>query len=221
MRPSAYPTMFGLSSGVYDLYAIDGNGCRIDTIGVVLEDPEPILVELGDNLRLSLGDEVELQVDVQNAVGSDMIYSWSTSDMEILSCTDCPAPMLNTLHSTFVKVNVTDENGCTGEDNIQVLVNKKREIFVPTGFSPNNDDINDNLSVFGKIGSRVLSFMVFDRWGELVYELKDFEIDNKTSLWDGRFRNQEMPGGIYIWKAEVQFIDGYQESFSGETTLIR
>lgn len=102
---------------------------------------------------------------------------------------------------------VTDSAGCRAEDQIQVSVEKPRKVFVPTGFAPNGDFTNDLLLVHGQSGSKALDFKVYDRWGELVFELKDFSFNDEHMGWDGNFRGQACEPGVYVWILEVEYVD--------------
>jgi len=124
-------------------------------------------------------------------------------------------------YSQYFEVRVVDSLGCYGEDRIQVIVEKPRKVFVPTGFSPNGDLSNDILQVHGQSSARVLEFRVFDRWGELLYEATDFQINDTTTGWDGNFRGKAMDPGVYVWVLQVQYMDGAKETFKGNTTLVR
>ena len=73
----------------------------------------------------------------------------------------------------------------------------------------------------GQSGTRVTSFQVFDRWGELLYQDLDFMINDVSRGWDGTFKSQNMPSGVYVWYVEVEYADGMTDSFKGETTLVR
>ncbi len=64
-------------------------------------------------------------------------------------------------------------------------------------------------------------FRVFDRWGELLFEQSDFQV-NEGVGWDGTFRNKPMASGVYIWYLEVVYpFDDAEETLWGQTTLIR
>ena len=75
--------------------------------------------------------------------------------------------------------------------------------------------------VHGTEGTKVLTFQVFDRWGELLYEAADFDVNDESIGWDGNFRSKEMPNGVYVWFAEVEYSDGMKEVLKGSTQLIR
>ena len=96
-----------------------------------------------------------------------------------------------------------------------------RTVLVPTAFTPNQDGQNDRLLVHGKDGAHIIVFKIFDRWGEQLYEQQDFPINDPVIGWDGTFKGQQMNSGVYIWTLEVEFIDGFRQLYSGQTTLLR
>jgi gliding motility-associated-like protein len=96
---------------------------------------------------------------------------------------------------------------------------------VPTGFAPGQggSSLNEALHVHGnsKLVDQISLFRVYDRWGEVLYEASSFGINDTSIGWDGTFRGQDMPAGVYAWYLEVEFVDGTKESYKGNTTLIR
>jgi gliding motility-associated-like protein len=122
--------------------------------------------------------------------------------------------------NTF-EVYVVDALGCIGENSITVKVLKPRRIYVPTGFTPNDDNNNDILLVHGQESAKILDFRVFDRWGEMVFQSKDFTPNDVTAGWDGTFRDKPMLPDVYVWVLEVEYLDGYKEVLHGQSTIIR
>jgi PKD repeat protein len=86
----------------------------------------------------------------------------------------------------------------------------------PSGgiYDPNSFDNDIFFPVFRGIDEYQL--MVFNRWGELIFETFD-----KNVGWDGYYRNQLSQQDVYIWKAIVKFTNGNQETYVGELHLIR
>ncbi len=210
----------GLDSGDYFAYVRDANGCievYPDTIHIY--EPLPIEVNTGADQTILFGDLGYLNSEVINHIGQ-LNYFWSPADS--LTCLDCPNPTaIGLQYQTSYTLTVVDENGCEGEDIHTIFVRQDRNVFVPTGFTPNGDGINDLLSVVGQDGVIINSFNVFDRWGELVHQSVDFDINDVLTGWDGNFRAKEMPTGIYYWTAEVTYTDGTDGIHQGETTLLR
>ncbi|HYG52734.1 MAG TPA: gliding motility-associated C-terminal domain-containing protein, partial [Flavobacteriales bacterium] len=58
--------------------------------------------------------------------------------------------------------------------------------------------------------------LIFNRWGELIFESTDV---NKG--WDGYYRGVICTQDVYVWKADVTFIDGREFSATGDLTLLR
>jgi len=178
-------------------------------------------VDLGPDIHIPFGQDTQLFATVINARGLTQ-YAWSPADSIWLSCLDCRNPAVYSLgHPTYFEVVVTDSLGCRAQDQILVSVEKQRKVFVPTGFTPNGDFSNDLLLVHGQSNSKALDFKVFDRWGEMVFQVKDFAFNDDSMGWDGTFRNQPCDPGIYVWMLEVEYVDGVREVFKGNTTLIR
>ena len=89
-------------------------------------------------------------------------------------------------------------------------------VYVPTGFSPNNDGNNDFLQTY--IGGNVEEFLfvIYNRWGE-----KIFETDDRLSLWDGTYKGVELSTSVFVYKINVQYMDGTTEVKGGNITLVR
>ncbi|MBN8702044.1 MAG: gliding motility-associated C-terminal domain-containing protein [Bacteroidetes bacterium] len=110
---------------------------------------------------------------------------------------------------------IYNEGGCTDESSVDICILEPTSIFIPDIFSPNGDGLNDVFYVRGK-GIRELKFVVYDRWGEKVFETKDSGIG-----WDGTFRGKDVPAGVYIWLVEAELFDETEISEKGNLTLVR
>lgn len=215
------PRQISIGAGTYVPKIMDKNGCTVELPPITVNQRDKIEVELGPDITIELGENTQLFTQVANAAGA-VRYAWTPSDSIWLSCLDCGDPFVDSLYySQYFEVRVVDSLGCIGDDRIQVIVEKPRKVFVPTGFSPNGDLNNDLLLVHGQSSARVLEFKVFDRWGELLFEAGDFQINDDTVGWDGNFRGKAMDPGVYVWVLQVQYMDGAKEVFKGNTTLVR
>ncbi len=219
--PNGSAIQIGVSAGLYNPQILDANGCAFIVTPIEVTQPAPLQLDLGPDIQILFGQDTQLLASVQNAQGMPQ-YTWNQSDSTWLSCMDCRNPSVYSLEFTrYFKVVVTDSVGCRAEDQIRISVEKPRKVFVPTGFSPNGDFTNDLLLLHGQKNTKVLDFKVFDRWGELLYQLQDIELNDETMGWDGTFRGQACDPGVYIWLLEVEYTDGVREVFKGNTTLIR
>ncbi|MCP4123239.1 MAG: T9SS type B sorting domain-containing protein, partial [Bacteroidetes bacterium] len=213
-------SIVGLSAGEYNVYVKDAYEC-LWYEPASIENPPEFVVEIDpEEAQINVGDSILLSAFSTN--GTEPVqYFWSAPYEGTLGCTDCLDTYAKPQNTIHYSLNGEDANGCRASTSILVVVIKDRMIAVPTGFSPNGDYINDLLLVHGKERTKVKMFRVFDRWGELLYEKGDFEVNDPNIGWDGTYRSTEMNTGTYIWFLEVEYIDGVEEVFKGQTTLIR
>jgi gliding motility-associated-like protein len=213
--------LVGLTSGEYIVRVRDDVGC-IFTDTVLIEEPLEIIVDAGEDIYVEFGEPAPILVSVQNGQ-IPLFYSWTPNDsLASLSCDNCPVPLATPANDMFYQVQVTDANGCIGYDDIAVRLNKVREVYVATGFSPNRDGVNDYLFVQGGEQSmRVVEFKVYDRWGETVFTAADTPLNVAEQGWDGLFNGERMNSGVYGWTAVIEFADGERLLYKGNTTLIK
>lgn len=221
---SANNVMLALGAGSYNVKVSDGKGCMANT-NVILQEPPPVEVSLGMDTTIILGDSIRLNATVNNAAGFARL-DWSAYLLDSITCIDqpdCETVEVKPPYSNTYRVKVTDDNGCTGTDEVRVNVFKPKGVYVPTGFSPNADQTNDLLVVHGKERqvNKILLFRVYDRWGELLYEDHNFPVNELSRGWDGSFRGQACDPGVYVWVLEAEYVDGFVERLQGNVTLIR
>ncbi|MEL7020589.1 MAG: gliding motility-associated C-terminal domain-containing protein, partial [Bacteroidota bacterium] len=213
-------TFTNLTAGTYSIVAQDENSCFSEPVEITIPQPEELTVSMDRLFTYQLGDSVQLEPKINGGTG-DLLYSWTPADSTLLSCLDCPNPTVTTSFQTSVVLTVTDENNCQTSVSTQIIVEKNRNVLVPTGFTPDDNGTNDRLVVHGDPKARVKYFRVLDRWGELLYERNNFMVNDTQMGWDGTFRGKNAPAGVYIWYLEVEFVDGAEVFYKGTTTLIR
>ncbi|MFN0216501.1 MAG: T9SS type B sorting domain-containing protein [Saprospiraceae bacterium] len=213
----------GLNSGLYTLTALDANDCQKTDV-IVVNAATPINVDLGDEINIGLGDQATLLATVNVPLDSILSVVW-TPPFDSSECPDpgCLTQVVTPFVSTVYNILVQALNGCTAQDKVTVIVDRRRQIYVPNVFTPNEDGTNDLFTIYAKPGSvsKILSLQVFDRWGEALITLKDFLPNNPTIGWDGSFNGEPMNPGVFVWVAEIEFIDGQRELFKGDVTVVR
>ena len=214
------PTLIGLEAGAYNVFIIDSQGCLFYGDAEV-PGPGQFVVDAGPDQTISLGDTIQITANSGNAQGA-VEYVWIPPYEGIISCQECATSYFYPQSTAIFELYGIDEKGCESEDLLTINVEKPRLAVVPTGFTPNGDQVNDILLVHGLPGTMVTSFKIFDRWGELVFEAHDFEVNDVNYGWDGTVRGRDVAGGVYIWQLEVEYpYDKETGQFTGETTLIR
>jgi gliding motility-associated-like protein len=105
---------------------------------------------------------------------------------------------------------------------LRVFVQKTKPVYIPNVFSPNNDGVNDVFFIqAGNQVARVRSFLVYSRWGETVHQYYDFLPNDPAYGWDGTHRGKVLNPAVFVYHAEIEFIDGRVELFKGDITLVR
>lgn len=108
----------------------------------------------------------------------------------------------------------------TGSNNPTISILPSLKIIIPSGFSPNNDGINDNFAIIHPFNSSI-SLEVFNRWGNIVYKN-----GNYNNEWYGKgvgnFLGQDLPAGTYYYVVNATDKSNNQVSnFVGYLTLKR
>ncbi|MEN0006224.1 MAG: gliding motility-associated C-terminal domain-containing protein [Bacteroidota bacterium] len=213
------PFFANLFDGSYTVFVQDSSGC-IEQYDVSILPPPPISVTLGEDPTIALGDTYALQAETENPATAT--FTWSGLSIDT-NATDPSNLLVLPFESTAYSVTVQDTvTFCTATDNIFITVSKERRIFIPNAFSPNNDGANDEFYIFAGPGIRTIkSFRVFTRTGNMVFEQEDISPNDPNVGWNGMFLNQALNTGVYVYMAEIEFLDGIVEVFDGSVMLMK
>ncbi|MBX2973881.1 MAG: gliding motility-associated C-terminal domain-containing protein, partial [Flavobacteriales bacterium] len=157
------------------------------------------------------GGAVQLQ-----AYPAGLHYTWSPAEYLSNDTIADPTAMIDA--TTWFTVTVSDDI-CSKDARVLVEVRELRceepDIFVPNTFTPNGDGQNDVLYVRGNnIAS--LEFMVFDRWGEKV-----FESDRLDRGWDGTYESKPVDPAVFVYHLTAYCVDGQRYFTKGNVTVVR
>lgn len=218
LDPSFTSTITG---GEHYITYIDKQNCEwTDTIPV--PEPAEIVVTFDPaSIEIELGDSLVITPYITGATGDNFVWDPASA----LTNPDTLFPTLYTFESVNLMLTITDEKGCTGKGTLPVEVDPNRNVYIPNIFIPGNSEgLNDYFTPFIGLGVETINYMqVFDRWGELMYERKNFRPDELelTSGWDGRFKGKFVEPGVYVYSIEVLFLDKKKLLYRGDVTVIR
>ncbi|NUQ23548.1 MAG: gliding motility-associated C-terminal domain-containing protein [Saprospiraceae bacterium] len=211
--PFAIPN---LPAGSYTLYVRDANSCTVE-VDVVIPTPQELVIDLGPDQTIRLGDSILLD-PVLSFTAATFTWTPRTDLTDSVSLATYAGPILTTTYT----LTASDENGCQAEDAITIFIDKKRRVYVPNAFSPDDDGINDYITVYADTDVvAVKSFRIFDRWGNLLFFNGPFQPNIESYGWDGEFKGKPMNAGVYVYFAEIEFADGQVETFKGDVSLLR
>lgn len=171
-----------------------------DTIYITVEDPM-IAVDSVDLCRN--------RTDTLDAgIATDMTYLWDNGDTSRFLVIDQPG---------IYKVQLFDPaKVCVNERVFAVEeVGCGYVLEVPNAFTPNSDGLNDRFAPLG-VDFELISFRVYNRWGELLYETND-----PNASWDGTYKGEACEQGVYTWVVSFRDDLGQEQIDSGNVTLLR
>lgn len=202
-----------LQTTAYVLESFSSQGCPKagkDTVLVTVRPP--VAASAGRDTTAVLGQPLQLQA----SGGTE--YQWSPATN--LSAADIANPVAIFRESyggsLRYTVRVATPEGCfdTASLSIRVFATGPN-VFVPTAFSPNNDGLNDLLRPIAAGMQRVNQFLVFNRWGQLLYT------DRNGRGWDGMVNGQPQQTGVYVWMVDATDFSGRKIVQKGTVTLLR
>lgn len=212
LSSDAFLTLDGLEPGVYIFLFQAANGiCTAsDTVEVeILPLPE---ADAGPDFDVFIEEVFMLGGNPTSPTA--VSYEWSPSALGDFD-SSAPNPTGFLTESTTFVLTVTDENGCVAIDSVRVSIIPS--VVISSGFTPNDDGVNDvwiidNIELFS---NSLVS--VFNRWGQLVYRQRAY---NAGNAWDGTYEGSQLPIGTYYYTIELND-PRFPEPFTGPITIYR
>lgn len=212
-NPKATPQV----TTVYTVIGKDRDGCFADSAKIPVKVYPMPRIFAGNDTTVSTGSTIQL-----HTTSSPDITKWKWSPAAGLSCIDCPSPGVAVKGTVTYRVDVVNEGGCRGFDEVTVqAVCNGANYFLPNTFSPNGDGSNDIFYVRGKGVNRIHSLKIFNRWGQIVFEKRDLMPNDASAGWDGTFNGRKADIDVYIYIAEVICENSQIVPLKGDVTLIR
>jgi gliding motility-associated-like protein len=206
-----------LLAGDYTVKIEDRFGCFFEET-YSISDPPAFVVDVGNDVFVELGEQVTIAPNINFPVDT---FFWLPDP---LMCDPaCWELQWTPKASVDLLLTAVSEKGCVAADSVRIGVIRNRNVYIPNVFSPNDDGVNDAFTIFGRIPNvqRINKFMIFDRWGNLVFEQKDFLPNDESSGWNGRINGSMAPNGVYIYVAEILFYDEELIEYSGSVMLVK
>ena len=204
--------------GNVNIYVRDARNCIIDSL-VFFETGIPLTVELGPDITINVGEDVLISFETNVPLAQIDTIEWNSNPLIV--CSNCESFTLNPLLSTAVIVNITDVYGCMASDIVNIIVENDDKIYIPNIFTPNNDGINDFIAVYGNDHiEEIIDFTIYDRWGEIVFQARSFQVNDEAINWDGSLDGKSMFPAVFVYR--ISYLDkaGKIKEETGDITLL-
>lgn len=157
---------------------------------------------------------------IDSSIGKIISYNWYFGNGNTSTDQNPPPQLYPTVDRDklfSVRLIVQNNLPCYDTAYMQLKVLYNCYIAVPTAFTPNGDGLNDYLYPMNAWKARNLEFRVYNRWGQQVFETKDW-----MRRWDGTLNGNPQAPGVYAWYLTYTHVDtGKQYFLKGTTVLIR
>ncbi len=210
-------------SGNYTFRALNVYGCEFEDSLVVKE-----LIEYSDVSLLSpdtlIIDSDNIQGSFEVDVVSDLDYSLHWLPAEGLTCYDCENPEITEGYALSYTLTIENEYGCQSQITTNIREKEKPvDIYIPNIISVDGNNINDGFTLYGNVDkiAYIKSLLIFDRWGNKVFEGRQLPINEPTMGWRGQFNGIKVEQGVYIYFASVKLLTGKEQQYQGDITVIR
>ena len=191
--------------------------CIPDTANVkVIVHPLPI-VNAGPDQKVTAGSTVQFDGQGSN------VKSFSWTPAENLSCSDCPKPKSSapSIKTTYL-LRATSEYGCSDSDEVVIdIYCNQSQLFLPNSFTPNGDGQNDYFYPQGDGVTQIKSFIIYNRWGQKMFERNNMTTIGKEQGWDGTYAGEKLNSDTYVYTLEAVCDKGEIVFIKGDITLIR
>jgi gliding motility-associated-like protein len=198
---STQPVILAKTSGIYWIEVTNQKGCSFRDTIILVVNPLP-KIDLGKDTMLCA--QGELVLDAGN-IGGFCNWSNGANSQTIVAHEN----------DGTIWVHVTDANGCSGSDTIQILkCLEHNDLFIPKAFTPNHGAFDNFWMIGGTEKYPNMSVKIYDRWGILIFESEK----GYPKPWDGTSRGRKMPMDAYYYI--INCGDGSKE-IVGSVTIIR
>ena len=193
------PIVSPLVSTTYTATLTDSVGCFTDITSVKIILKSLPQVNAGPDKILSYNSMFTITPVYSSNVVS---YLWMPGGL--LSCATCPVTGGLALTSQHYAIKATSDSGCISKDDVTIFVEcKYANLLMPSAFTPNRDGLNDVYYPLTRGIKSIKRFAIYNRYGQQVFEAKNFLPNDKSFGWDGKINGIDQPTGTYIYMLET------------------
>ena len=183
----------------------------------ILSPVDTVLCETAEPFLLSV---------ITNDPGQILSYEWAPDFAILSNPPDVASVLIDPMESSSFSVVLTNQYNCQHtlatefprEDCSKPCI--PEEVFIPSGFTPNGDMVNDELCVRttseSDPGEISMELTIYDRWGEVVFHTNTY-----GDCWDGTYKGAALPQDVYVYRLTL-FCPGEEPEIRiGDVVLLR
>lgn len=192
--------------GIHEItYALGGTSvCQSSAKTSITVYPSPV-AQAGADVFVREGESATIGAPPLDKV----IYLWQPPDG--LDDHTKSAPLVTPAQNTTYTLRITDENGCSNQD--EVAVNISFKVLIPDAFTPNGDGINETWELRGIASYPDAEVTIFNRWGSVIFYSKAY-----STPFSGKYKEQFLSAGAYPYTIRL---DPAKPLIKGNLMLIR
>ena len=208
------PNLNNISSGSYILTVSDNNGCSSSISITVTEAPKP-QANFAPKPQITTIDDPIIYFENYSIDASS--YEWDFGD-GYNSSEFSPIHTYQNAGEYHILLSAIDQYGCIDTAGANVIIQEFNTYYVPNAFTPNRNELNESFNIFGSgINPNTFEMRIFDRWGKEIFFTKDI-----NQGWDGTFKGEIVPAGIYTYIIKFEDSQGYRKNvITGKVILAK
>ncbi len=111
------------------------------------------------------------------------------------------------------------QNGCDSIHLLLLSINKDVSIYYPNIIHPGG--LNSFFTIYVYGASATIKYLsIYDRWGERIWQKQNFPPNELQHGWDGKYKDQDVMPGVYVWHAEIVLKDGSVIMEKGDVSVV-
>jgi gliding motility-associated-like protein len=197
-----------LSVGVHTIVVTDSLGCKFTKEITVPGPSEELVVAF---------NKTEVPCYSTNDGGLGAMPKGGWGNYTYLWNNGVTTDSIDKLKPGVYTIIVTDARGCSVEIAQEVFQLKCCKYNLPNAFTPNRDNVNDDINAIGNGNLTSYKLRIYSRWGIIL-----FETENPTDTWDGNYKGKQVEMDTYFYLMQYECDNDKQPQVAkGEFILMR